>query len=195
MIRIALTGGIAAGKSTASRRLAELGARVVDYDVLSREAVADAGVLAALAERFGPEVVRGGELDRAALAARVFGRPDEVAALNAIVHPRVRALAAAADDQARADGVRVIVHDIPLLVDGGLSAGFGLVATVEADPELRVRRMVEGRGMPEADARARIASQVSSEQRAAVADVVLDGSGSVAALEAQVDDFWRTHVV
>ncbi|MDN4479008.1 dephospho-CoA kinase [Demequina lignilytica] len=195
MLRIGLTGGIASGKSTALARFAELGARVVDHDQLSRRAVAPgSAALADIAREFGPRLIVKDELDRGALAQIVFADDHALARLNSIVHPYVMAMGQAADRQARAEGVRVIVHDIPLLVETGQDGEFDLVVTVAAELDTRVRRMIESRGMTEDDARARIRAQATDEQRAAAADVVLDGNATPEHLARQVDDFWHVHV-
>jgi len=191
MLRIGLTGGIAAGKSTASARFAERGARVIDHDVLARRVVEPgSAALVDIVAAFGDMVVVDGQLDRAALAQIVFRDDHERERLNRIVHPYVMAAALAADRQARLEGVDVVVHDIPLLVETGQGGDFDLVVTVAAPVELRIQRLVSSRGMTGAEAEARIAAQATDEQRAAAADVVLDGSGSPEELAAQVDRFW-----
>lgn len=195
MLRIGLTGGIASGKSTALARFAELGARVVDHDQLSRRAVAPgSAALADIAREFGPRLIVKDELDRAALAQIVFADESARARLNSIVHPYVAAMGQAEDRRARAEGVDVIVHDIPLLVETGQDGEFDLVVTVAADLETRVRRMVESRGMTGDHARARIRAQATDERRAAAADVVLDGNATPEHLARQVDEFWHVHV-
>src|SRR5690554_1352681 len=196
MLRIGLTGGIAAGKSTASARFTELGATVVDHDLLARRAVEPGSAgLVEIVRAFGDRAIKNGELDRAALAKIVFHEPAARAQLDAIVHPHVFAMSRAADNQARATGTRVVVHDIPLLFEATQGReSFDIVVTVAADEEVRVRRLIEGRGMTEADARARIASQATDEQRASIADVVLDGNGSAEQLRAQVDEFWEMSI-
>lgn len=196
MLRIGLTGGIAAGKSTASTRFGELGATVVDHDLLARRAVAPgSAALVEIVRAFGDRAVTNGELDRAAVAAIVFHDPSARAQLDEIVHPYVFAMSKAADRQARADKAQVVVHDIPLLVESGQGAAdFDMVVTIAADVALRVRRLMESRGMTEADARARIASQATDADRAAVADAVLDGNGTAEELRAQVDQFWALSV-
>lgn len=193
MLRIGLTGGIGSGKSTVSALLDERGALIVDADVIAREVVA-AGTpgLAAVAAAFGDGVLApDGSLDRPALAAVVFADPEARRRLDAIVHPLVRArageLAAAAPPDA------VVVHDVPLLVETGQAGRYDLVLVVEADAETRVARLVR-RGMTEDDARARIAAQATDEQRRAVADVVLDNSGTREELAAQVERFWTERV-
>lgn len=195
MLRIGLTGGIAAGKSTAAARFAELGARVIDHDQLARRVVEPgSAALVDIVTAFGDSVLVKGELDRAALAQIVFANPHERERLNAIVHPYVMSAGIAADRQARSAGVDVIVHDIPLLVETDQGDNFELVVTIAAPQDLRLQRLIEGREMDQSQAFARIASQASDDERAAVADVVLDGSGSEADLRAQVDEFWHQHV-
>ncbi|QAY70893.1 dephospho-CoA kinase [Xylanimonas protaetiae] len=193
MLRIGLTGGIAAGKSVVERRFAELGAVVVDYDLLARDAVAPGSVgLDEVVAAFGPDVLApDGSLDRPALGRRVFADDDARRTLEAIVHPEVRRLAAEIEARAVArDHRAVVVHDIPLLVEGERVEHFGLVVVVDAPAALRVRRLVERRGMAEADARARVAAQATDDQRRAVADVVLDGTRTDDDLRAQVDTLW-----
>jgi len=193
MQRIGLTGGIAAGKSVAARRLAELGAVVVDADVLAREAVAPGTAgLDAVVAAFGPQILAAdGSLDRPALAAVVFSDPARRARLDAIVHPVVRRLAAEREAAAAtADPEAVVVHDIPLLVETGQADTFHLVVVVHAPAVLRVERLVRLRGMAREEAEARVAAQAVDDERLAVADVVLDGTGSDADLRRQVDDLW-----
>jgi dephospho-CoA kinase len=195
VLRVGLTGGIGSGKSTVAGRLVEQGAVVIDADCLAREVVGPGTEgLAAVVADFGAGVLTpGGELDRVLVAERVFGDDAARARLNGIVHPLVAArsaelIAAAADDA-------VIVQDIPLLVEGALAAGFPLVVVVHADAEVRVRRLVEQRGMPEPDARSRIAAQATDEQRRAVADVWLDNSGARDGTLAAVDRLWAERLV
>jgi dephospho-CoA kinase len=194
VLSIGLTGGIGSGKSTVSALLAQRGAVIVDADRIAREVV-EPGTpgLAAVAAAFGDGVLGpDGALDRPALAAVVFADPQARARLDGIVHPLVRArateLAAAAPPDA------VVVHDIPLLVETGQAGRYELVLVVRADPEVRISRLVQ-RGLTEDDARARIAAQATDDQRAAVADVVLDNSGTREDLAAQVDRFWTVHVL
>ncbi|AOX44754.1 dephospho-CoA kinase [Microbacterium sp. BH-3-3-3] len=190
---LALTGGIASGKSTISGFLAAKGAVVVDADAIVREVQAPGTpVLDGIAAEFGPEVLRAdGSLDRAALGARVFGHPDRLAALNAIVHPAVRAesvrrFRAALD----ADPEAVVVYDVPLLAEARAGDEWDLVVVAHAPAAVRVRRLVETRGMSEDDARARIASQVSDDERLALADVVIDTAADLDATRRQVDELW-----
>jgi dephospho-CoA kinase len=193
VLRIGLTGGIGSGKSTVSALLADRGAQVVDADVLAREAVAAGSPgLAAVVDAFGEAVLSAdGSLDRPALAAVVFGDPAARATLDGIVHPLVRARAVELITAMPEDAV--VVQDIPLLVETGQAAAFDLVLVVEADVEIRMARLVQ-RGLAEGDARARIAAQATDEQRRAVADVVLDNSGSPEHLAEQVNRFWAEHV-
>ncbi len=189
MLRIGLTGGIGAGKSTASRRFGELGAVVIDHDVLARRVVepGTAG-LVDIVKEFGPGVLNGKELDRAALGALVFGNEPARQRLNAIVHPYVTAAADAADRAARAAGERVVVHDIPLLVETGQGEDFDLVVCVYA-PGLQ-----HSRGYTRDEAMARIAAQATDEEREAASDVVLQGGGAPEELWAQIDELWRNTV-
>lgn len=191
MLVAGLTGGIGSGKSTVAALLAERGAVVVDADRLARDAV-EVGTpgYRAVVERFGPSVVApDGSLDRAALAARVFADPAALAELNAIVHPVVRA--AIARRVAELEGTdAVVVLEIPLLVESKRTYGASVVIVVDCPEDVALRRLVEGRGLDEADARRRMSAQVSRADRLAVADVVIDNSGSRADLERQVDEVW-----
>ena len=191
MLRIGLTGGIGSGKSTVAARLAELGAVVIDSDQLAREVVEPGSPgLARVVERFGSGVLApDGSLDRPGLGRLVFGDPAALADLNAIVHPLVRARSEALTAEAAGAGAAVVVHDVPLLVENKLAAGYDRVVVVEAPLPLRLQRLA-GRGLDPDTARARIAAQASDEERRAVADIVLDNSGSVAELRAQVDAAW-----
>lgn len=190
MIKVGLTGGIGAGKSEVARLLAALGAFVIDSDELAREVVAPGTPgLADVVAQFGPEFLRAdGSLDRAKLARTVFQDEQRLAALNAIVHPLVGARTAALAASAPEDAV--IVYDVPLLVENGLAPQYDVVVVVDAAPETQLRRLVEGRGMTEAEARSRMAVQASREQRRAVADVVLDNDGDLESLEDQVRRLW-----
>lgn len=190
MLRIGLTGGIGAGKSAVARRLAEHGAVVVDSDRIAREVV-EPGTpgLAAVVAEFGPGVLRpDGSLDRERLAAVVFGDDAARLRLNAIVHPLVGKRAAELASAAPPDAV--LVHDIPLLVENNLAAGFDLVLVVEAPIEIRVARIMRDRGMTEKAARARIAAQASDEERRAAANMLIRNDGTLAELDEQVDKVW-----
>jgi dephospho-CoA kinase len=190
MIRIGLTGGIASGKSSVSGRLGELGAVVIDSDVLAREVVA-AGTpgLAAVVEEFGPGVLTAwGDLDRPALGRVVFQDPDARRRLEAIIHPLVRRRAA--EIEAAAPSTSVVVHDIPLLVESGQADSFDQVVVVDVDPEVQRRRLRELRAMSDEEASARIAAQATRDQRLAVADHVIVNNGSREELLAGVDRLW-----
>lgn len=192
---IALTGGIASGKSTIARRLAEHGAVVVDADAIVRDVQRPGSpVLSAIAAAFGDGMLRpDGSLDRAALGGRVFGDDAAVARLNAIVHPAVRAESARRFAEAfAADPDAVTVYDVPLLVEARADDPWELVVVAHAPASLRARRMVELRGMTEQDAAARIASQASDDARLAIADVVIDTAGTIDDTIAQVDELWAT---
>lgn len=193
MLRVGLTGGIGSGKSEVARRLASHGAVVIDADVLAHEAVAaGSDGLAEVVEAFGPAVRRvDGTLDREALGRIVFDDEPARRRLEAIIHPRVRRAAAALEEAAGAgDPTAIVVHDIPLLVETGQADRFDVVLVVDAPDELRVRRLVQHRGMPEAQARARIAAQATREQRLAVADLVVCNDDSWARLDEQVREVW-----
>jgi len=193
VLRIGLTGGIGSGKSTVSALLAARGAVIVDADRIAREVV-EPGTpgLAQVVEAFGDGVLTAdGSLDRPALAAVVFSDPEARRRLDGIVHPLVRARATELAAAAPPD--TVLVNDVPLLVETGQASSYDLVLVVEADAATRVSRLVE-RGLTVEDARARIAAQATDEQRRAVADVLLDNSGSPEQLAEQVDRFWAERV-
>ncbi|MCA1690825.1 MAG: dephospho-CoA kinase [Acidimicrobiales bacterium] len=191
MYVVGLTGGIGSGKSTVSAMLARRGAAVVDTDVIARQVVEPpTPAYAAIVDRFGPGVVvAGGGLDRRALADLVFDDPQALADLNAIVHPAVRAEVAErlAAEQA---GDSVVVLVVPLLVETGMPYDVGVVIVVDCPEDVAVRRLVDARGMDEADVRRRLAAQASREERRARADLVIDNAGSLAELEAQVERAW-----
>ncbi|MBA3250952.1 MAG: dephospho-CoA kinase [Geodermatophilaceae bacterium] len=189
-MRVGLTGGIGAGKSAVAARLAEHGAVVIDADAVARDVVAPGSPgLAAIVEAFGTDLLdRDGGLDRGALGEVVFADEAARSRLNAIVHPLVAARSA--ELAAAVPPGRVVVHDVPLLVENGLAPAYDVVVVVLADPEVRVRRLRETRGMSAEQARSRMAAQATDEQRRAVADVVLDNSGTLAQLQAQVDALW-----
>ena len=185
MLAVGLTGGIGSGKSAVSALLAELGAAVIDADVVARE-VGAAGTpgLAAVVEAFGPELLLpDGSLDRPALGQRVFGDDAARRRLNAIVHPLVGARTL--ELMAAAEGAEVLVHDVPLLVENALAPAYHLVVVVDAPIDVRLSRL-ERRGLPPEQARARMAAQASDEQRLAAADVLLDNRGSRESLAGQV---------
>lgn len=174
-----------------ARLLAQRGAVVVDADALAREALRpDSPGLRAVVERFGTAVLGpDGGLDRAALARLVFSHPDRLAALERIVHPYVRRRSAQL--AASADPAAVVVHDVPLLVETSRQHDYDVVVVVDAPDEVRLRRLVQTRGMPAADARARMAAQAGRAQRLAAADHVVVNDGDLAHLAGQVDRLWR----
>ena len=192
MLLVGLTGGIGSGKSEVSRRFAELGAVLVDADVIAHEVVAPGTPgLARVVEAFGDQVLTAdGALDRDALAARVFGDDEARARLNGIVHPLVgaRTLIAAAGD---ADPRAVVVNDVPLLVEVGATDRYDAIIVVATSPETQLRRLVDQRGMAATDAQARIAAQAPLEAKLAVADYVIDNDGDLTALDDQVKQVWR----
>lgn len=189
-MRVGLTGGVASGKSTVSAVLDELGAVVVDSDVIAREVVAPGtpGLTAVVGE-FGHQVLAAdGSLDRPALGRLVFGDDDARRRLEGIVHPLVRARAAEVE-HAAPDG-SLVVHDIPLLVETGQGDRFEVVVVVDVPEEVQLARMVSDRGWTEEDARARIAAQASREDRLAVATHVLDNTGSRDDLRRVVEELY-----
>jgi len=195
MILIALTGGIASGKSVVARRLAELGAVHVDADVLAREVV-EPGTpgLARIAEEFGSGVIAAdGTLDRAALGAIVFSQPERRLALNAITHPAVWSRAIELFDAASAaDPDAVVVYDVPLLVEASADRpiSFDLVVVVHASTPTRMQRLIDLRGMTREEATHRLNSQASDAERLAIADVVIDSDGELQQTLDQVDALW-----
>lgn len=195
MLSIGLTGGIGSGKSTVANRLAEHGAVVVDADVIAREVVEPGRpAFEEIVASFGEDVLaEDGTLDRAALAEKAFADDDSRARLNGIVHPRVGERTVEVVGSARDDAI--VVHDIPLLVEGGLAPQYHLVLVVDAPDDVRVARVIESRDMGEADARARIAAQASEEQRRAAADVWLDNNGAVDRVMAEVDALWADRLL
>jgi dephospho-CoA kinase len=190
VLRVGLTGGIASGKTAVSDALAERGGVVIDADLLAREVV-EPGTpgLTAVVDRFGRQVLTGeGVLDRAALGAIVFADPQARRELEAIIHPAVRARAAAIE--AAADPDDVIVHVIPLLVETGQQDDFDVLVVVDVPPESQLERLRRRNGLDADAARARIAAQATRAARLAVADVVLDNSTSPEDLIDQVDSLW-----
>ncbi|MFI9590948.1 dephospho-CoA kinase [Nonomuraea sp. NPDC052265] len=191
MLKIGLTGGIGSGKSEVSKRLAARGAVVVDADKIAREVVEPGTVgLARVVAAFGEGVLHpDGSLNRERLGSVVFADPDRLAALNAIVHPLVGERVAELQGQAPDDAI--LVYDVPLLVENKLAPMYDLVIVVDAADEVRIRRLADHRGMPEADAKARIAAQANREDRLAAADLVIPNEGSLDDLEARVDEVWH----
>jgi dephospho-CoA kinase len=190
VLTVGLTGGIGSGKSEVARLLAAYGAVVIDADALAREVVAPGTPgLARVVEEFGPDVLaEGGALDRERMGRLVFADADARRRLEAIVHPLVGDRAAALMATAPPDAV--VVYDVPLLVENDLASRYDVVLVVDAPDDVRVERLVRLRGMSEADARARLASQASRAARLAVADVVIDNSSTLPALQRRVREVW-----
>jgi dephospho-CoA kinase len=189
---VGLTGGIGAGKSAVSSRLAARGAIVIDSDVLAREVVAKGTEgLAEVVAAFGPEVLTAdGEMDRPAVGRIVFGDATARKRLEAVIHPRVRARAAEIEASAPDDAI--VVHDIPLLVETGQADKFDVVLVVDVPTAVQLERLTQQRKMAADEAEQRIASQATREQRLAVADIVVDNSGTLAELEERLDEVWAT---
>ncbi|HYO32317.1 MAG TPA: dephospho-CoA kinase [Nocardioidaceae bacterium] len=191
MMRVGLTGGIGSGKSTVGRLLAERGAVVIDSDRLARDVVAPGTPgLSSVVQRFGSEVITlTGELDRRAMAERVFGDAAARADLEAIIHPLVRARAA--ELEVAAGPGALVVHDIPLLVETGQAERFDVVIVVDVPCDVQLDRLTRLRGMSPEEAKARIGAQASRTERLAAADIVVDNSGSLEELSAVVDSMWE----
>lgn len=190
MHRIALTGGIASGKSFVADEFAARGASIIDSDVLAREVVepGTAG-LARIVERFGPDMLDGeGKLDRARLGELVFSNEEARQQLNSIVHPLVRERAAALE--AAAPEGTVVIHVIPLLVETGLDRGFDRIIVVDVPVQVQLDRLRRRNGLSVGEAQARISAQATREERAAVASYFIDNSGERHETAAQVDRVW-----
>jgi dephospho-CoA kinase len=190
VLRVGLTGGIGAGKSEVSRRLAAQGAVVIDADLIAREVVAPGtDGLAEVIEAFGTGVLGpDGALDRVALGDVVFADEQKLATLNSIVHPRVAVRMREVEDAAGAGSV--IVHDVPLIAENGLASRYDLVVVVDVPPRIQLDRLVRLRGMSREQAQARMAAQATREERLAIATIVVDNSGSLAELDRQVGELW-----
>lgn len=190
MLRVGLTGGIGAGKSEVSRRLEAQGAILIDADAIARDVVAPGTPgLAAVVEAFGAGVLRAdGSLDREGLGEIVFSDPAKLERLNGIVHPLVGRRMAELELGAGPDAI--VVHDVPLLAENDLAGGYDLVVVVDAPEHVQLDRLTRQRGMSAAQARARMSAQASRDRRLAIADLVVDNSGSLAELDRQVGDLW-----
>jgi dephospho-CoA kinase len=197
MYRIGLTGGIASGKSTVANRLVELGAVLVDADVLAREVV-EPGTpgLAEIERIFGPSVISAaGSLNRPALGAIIFADADKREQLNAITHPAIWKRAIELFDAAQAANPDVVVvYDVPLLAEAAADRpmDFDLIVVVQADIQTRIDRMVELRGMSRPEAEGRVRAQASDEDRLRLADLVIDSNGTLSGTLRQVDDLWSS---
>lgn len=190
MILLGLTGGIGSGKSSVAQLLLSRGAIVIDSDAIARELqAAGSPLLEQLVDRFGDVLNHDGSLDRAKLASIVFPSPENVKALNAIMHP---AIGKEMSDRLEAQRTtnNIVVLDIPLLVENPRK-GLSGVVVVDVDPEVAIQRVVEHRGMNADDVRARIARQSTREQRREIADLVIDNAGTLDDLERQVDSVWN----
>lgn len=191
MLRVGLTGGIGSGKSTVAGMLSKLGAVIIDADQVARDLVEPGQpALGELVEAFGSQILHpDGRLNRGVLAAAAFGSAERTGVLNSIMHPRIaaeskRRLEAAADAQ-------VVVYDMPLLAETGQQGLVDIVIVVDVPVEEQVRRAVSGRGMDPADVQRRIQAQASREERRAIADLVIDNSGSLEQTRAQVLRAWH----
>jgi dephospho-CoA kinase len=194
VLRVGLTGGIGSGKSEVSKRLAARGAFLVDADVAAREVV-EPGTpgLGQIVAVFGPDVLLpDGRLDRPTLGQLVFADDDLLAKLNAIVHPLVAERTQQLEQQAATTlgPAGIVVHDVPLLTENQLQRNYDTVIVVDAPDEIRLQRLVEDRGMTPEHARERMAAQAGRDQRLAIADVVVDNSGTLADLDRQVAGIW-----
>lgn len=191
MLKVGLTGGIAAGKSEVSRRLAERGAVIIDADAVAREVVAPGTRgLAEITAAFGPGVLdAGGALDRGRLGEIVFADSALLGKLNAIVHPWVAERMLAIERAAPPDAI--VVHDVPLLAENRLAGQYDVVVVVDVPAEVQLDRLTRQRGMPEDQARERMDAQASRAERLAIADIVVDNSGSLADLDRRVDGLWE----
>jgi dephospho-CoA kinase len=190
MLRVGLTGGIGSGKSEVSRRLEAQGAILIDADAIAREVV-EPGTpgLAAVVEAFGNVALRAdGTLSREQLGEIVFGDPAKLERLNEIVHPLVGRRMAELERGAGADAI--VVHDVPLLAENDLAGGYDLVVVVDAPEYVQLERLTRQRGMTAEQAQARMSAQASRDKRLAIADFVVDNSGSLAELDRQVGDLW-----
>jgi dephospho-CoA kinase len=194
---VGLCGGIGAGKSTVATLLAERGATVIDVDAIGRQVLADDDVHAAVVAEFGNGVLDAdGAVDRKALAIEVFASEGRLADLEAISHPAINAELARQLESLVSNPPPVVVLDMAVLVESDLGRlpngrGYTQVVVVEADPEVRLARLLE-RGMSADDARARMASQATDDERRTIADHILANDGDEAALDHQVDTLWAT---
>jgi dephospho-CoA kinase len=188
---IGLTGGIASGKSTVARMLEEQGAKIIDADQIAREVVEPGQpALAEIAARF-PGVVKGGALDRKALGERIFNHEAERKALNAIVHPRVQGRVLELSQQYAEAGVPLVFYDVPLLFENGLEKTMEASVLVAAPPEVQLSRLMSRDGYDEAQAKARIAAQMSLDEKRKRATYVIENGGSLSTTRAQVDALWK----
>ncbi len=190
VLRVGLTGGIGAGKSEVSRRLAAQGAVVIDADAIAREVVAPGTPgLAEVVAAFGDAVLApDGSLDRPALGEIVFADAELRAKLNAIIHPRVGARMRELEETAGQGAI--VVHDVPLIAENNLAGAYDLIVVVDVPPRIQLDRLIRHRGMTREQAKARLAAQASREQRLAIAGIVIDNSSSLTELDRQVGELW-----
>lgn len=191
MYLVGLTGGIAAGKSTVARRWAEYGAIEIDADKLAREAIAPGTIgEQEVRELFGERIFTGaGELDRAALGRLVFSDPKKLQQLEAIIHPRVKAMAQELIAAQAADAI--VIYNVPLLVEASVDLPFDKVVTVEAPAEKQIDRLVSIRQMDRREAERRVSNQASPAQRANAADVILNSNQDLHKLLKDADQLWK----
>lgn len=191
MLLLGLTGGIGSGKSTVSAEFARRGAIVIDADLVVRELQSPGGaVLAAMVEHFGDGILaEDGTLNRQAVADVVFNDPEQLKALNAIVHPKVgEEIDGRIEAQRETDNV--VILDVPLLVESKAYETEGIIV-VDTDPEIAVQRLVDFRGFNADDARARMKLQATREERRAVAAFIVPNDGSQEELMAHIDECWN----
>jgi dephospho-CoA kinase len=190
VLRVGLTGGIGAGKSEVSRRLAAQGAIVIDADAIAREVVAvGTPGLAEVVAAFGPAVLLSdGSLDRGKLGEIVFHDAELRTALNSIIHPRVGARTRELEEKAGQGAI--VVHDVPLIAENNLVSAYDLIVVVDVPPRIQLDRLIKLRGMTRDQAKARLAAQATREQRLAIAGIVIDNSSSLAELDRQVGELW-----
>lgn len=193
MLRVALTGNIASGKSSVARVWARLGAPIIDVDVLARRAVEPGSpALERIAQAFGPGVLEpGGGLDREAMRAIVFRDEAARRRLEAIVHPEVARLRREEEQRLEREGARIVVNDIPLLFEVGLEDEFDVVVLVDAPEAVRLERLVRDRGLDPDEARRMIAAQMPAEQKRRRSDIVIENAGTLEELEARAERVWR----
>ena len=193
MLRVALTGNIASGKSSVARDWARLGAPIIDADVLARRAVEPGSpALERIAQAFGPGVLEpGGGLDREAMRAIVFRDEAARRRLEAIVHPEVARLRREEEQRLEREGARIVVNDIPLLFEVGLEDEFDVVVLVDAPEAVRLERLVRDRGLDPDEARRMIAAQMPAEQKRRRSDIVIENAGTLEELEARAERVWR----
>ena len=193
-MNIGLTGGIATGKSTVSRLLAERGAAIIDADVIARE-IMEPGhpVLAAVSEPFGPGVLNAdGTLNRKKLGEIVFSNPEERKALEALTHPAIRAeMKQRMEELEAADPHRLVVADIPLLYESGLDPLYERIMVVYVPREVQLTRLMLRDGLSKEAAEQRISAQMDIEIKKERADILIDNSGGLEETKRQIDDFWR----